>query len=269
MRRNKMKKIIAVAVTVALIFSINFSSAFAADETCILIKFSNDTRYKSLDTAAVLSELVLEKLLANGFNINESKPIDEDMEQKLFYEKSAELANAERALANKNLSLIFEGPAFDDSQAQTIGTADVGQIISPSITSQIGRAHNAKYLIQGNIINMGNGAWEDSEASKAAQLFGVAASRAGLPLPIPSISQKKAGIGIQTDLRIIKASTGEVIWRKIVTGKHTTTRTDVGMFKFGSAKLTSEIYSKALEDAVEQISTALITDFKAHKLFVK
>ncbi len=103
-----MKKIITLAVTVALIFSINFSSALAADETCILIKFSNDTRYQSLDTAAVLSELVLEKLLANGFNINESKPIDEDMEQKLFYEKSAELVNAEKALANKNLSLIFE-----------------------------------------------------------------------------------------------------------------------------------------------------------------
>ena len=41
------------------------------------------------------------------------------------------------------------------------------------------------------------------------------------------------------------------------------------MFKFGSAKLTSEIYTKALEDAVEQISNALITDYKAHKLFVK
>ena len=167
------------------------------------------------------------------------------------------------------MNLIFEGPAFDNSQAQTIGTAEVGQIISPSITSKIGKAHNAEYLIQGNIINMGNGAWESSDETAAAiGVTSVILNRtAGLPLP--SISQKKAGIGIKTDLKIIKASTGEVVWRKIIVGKNTTTRTDVGMFKFGSAKLTSEIYTKALEDAVEQISNALITDYKAHKLFVK
>lgn len=234
-----------------------------------MIKFSNDTRYKSLDTASVLSELVLEKLLANGFNINESKPLDEDLEQRLFYEKSAELVNAEKALANKNLSLIFDGPAFDDSQAQTIGTAEVGQVISPSITSKIGKAHHAEYLIQGNIIAMGNSpdTWEDSDVTQASKIFTAAAGHVGLP--VPSVSQKKAGIGIRTDLRIIKADTGEVIWRKIVVGKDITTRTDVGMFKFGSTKLTSEIYTKALEDAVEQISNAFITDYKAHKLFVK
>ena len=146
--------------------------------------------------------------------------------------------------------------SIDNSQAQTIGTAEVGQIISPSITSKIGKAHNAEYLIQGNIINMGSGSWQ-SDYEHATR-----------DMPFDKTTTK-AGISIQVDLRIIKASTGEVIWKKTATGTKINERIDAFIFSIGSSKLTSELYTKALEDAVEQISNALITDYKAHKLFVK
>ena len=242
-----------IAITIAILTLTNVSEVFAEDATCVLIKFSNDTRYKNVDTASVLSDLVVEKLLAGGkINLTETKPLDVDMETQLYSIKSRELANAASVMNSKNFSTLFEGAGFNSKQAQTIGTADVGQIISPSITSQIGKLHNAEYLIQGNVIALGNGAWEGANF--------------GNLLPF---AQKVAGVGVQTDLRIIKAETGEVVWRKIVVGKKTTKLTSVGVFKIGSAKLTSEIYTQALEDAVNQIAEALTNDVDAYRLILR
>ena len=253
-----MKKFFAIVA--ALIIFASATTTFAEEPTCILLKFSNDTRYKNIDSAAVLSDLVIEKLLASGkFNFNETRPIDEDIEAKLYDVKTRELLNLTTGLQNKNLNPLFEGQGFDKTQAQSIGTADVGQIISPSITSAIGNAHGAQYLIQGTVINMGNGTWGDIDN------------------PSKEISAKTSGIAIQTDLRVIKASTGEVVWRKIVTGEKKTTLVDLGKVisfagfspKIGSSKLTSDIYNQALNDAATKISAAMIEDLNAGRLFAK
>ncbi len=254
-----MKKFFAI---VAALIICATSTAFAEEPTCILLKFSNDTRYKNIDSAAVLSDLVIEKLLASGkFNFNETKPIDEDIEAKLYDVKTRELLNLTTGLQNKNLNPLFEGQGFDKTQAQSIGTADVGQIVSPSITSAIGNAHGAQYLIQGTVINIGNGYWEEN------YLF----LRGSDP------DTKTSGIAIVTDLRVIKASTGEVVWRKIVTGEKKTTLVDLGKVisfagfspKVGSAKLTSDIYNQALDAAATKISDAMIEDLNAGRLFAK
>lgn len=245
-----MKKFLATLIVLIICAT---TTAFAEEPTCIMLKFSNDTRYKNIDSASVLSELVIEKLLASGkFNFKETNPIDDNIEAKLYDVKTRELLSLTTGLQNKNLNPLFEGQGFDKTQAQSIGTADVGQIITPEITSTIGNAHGADYIIQGTIINMGNGSWGD------------VSYRANDP-----IAAKTSGIAIETDLRVIKASTGEVIWRKIVTGEKTKTLVRVDLFKFGSAKLTSDLYNQALEDAATKISAAMIDDLKAHRLFVK
>ena len=255
-----MKKFFAIVA--ALIIFASATTTFAEEPTCILLKFSNDTRYKNIDSAAVLSDLVIEKLLASGkFNFNETKPIDEDIEAKLYDVKTRELLNLTTGLQNKNLNALFEGQGFDKTQAQSIGTADVGQIISPSITSAIGNAHGAQYLIQGTVINIGNGHWEVN------YLF----LRGG------DSDTKTSGIAIQTDLRVIKSSTGEVVCRKIVTGEKKTTLVDLGKVTsfagfspiIGSSKLTSDIYNQALNDAATKISAAMIEDLNAGRLFAK
>ena len=254
-----MKKFFSI---VAALIICATSTVFAEEPTCILLKFSNDTRYKNIDSAAVLSDLVIEKLLASGkFNFNETRPIDEDIEAKLYDVKTRELLNLTTGLQNKNLNPLFEGQGFDKTQAQSIGTADVGQIVSPSITSAIGNAHGAQYLIQGTVINIGNGHWEVN------YLF----LRGGDP------DTKTSGIAIVTDLRVIKASTGEVVWRKIVTGEKKTTLVDLGKVisfagfspKVGSSKLTSDIYNQAMNDAATKISDAMIEDLNAGRLFAK
>lgn len=43
--------------------------------------------------------------------------------------------------------------------------------------------------------------------------------------------------------------------------------TQVGMFEFGSSKMSSDMYSEAIEDAAQKIVDAMTTDI--HKLFFK
>ena len=251
-----MKQLITLfAAVLTMIFS---STAFAisySNPTCILMKFSNDTRFQSIDAASALSDLVIEKMLkTEKFNLRETKPIEHDMEIQLYKEKIRDVDNAKVGLRAGNFNALFEGPGFDPVLAEAIATAEIGQVISPPITSAIGRDHGAQFLIQGTIINMGSDLFEDE--------LNFNSGGGGL-----YFHQKESALGIQTDLRVIEAATGEVIWRKIVTGSDKKTMTQVGAFKFGSSKMTSDMYSEALEDAAQKIVDAMITDI--HKLFFK
>lgn len=251
-----MKRLI-VAVLLILIGTV--STTVAEDfkkPNFVMIKFVNDTRYKKIDVASELSDLVMEKLLVSGkFNFVETKSIDADMESMLYDNKVREIINAEYLMSRGNYTPLFEGPAFNSAQAESIATAQVGQIITPTITSKIGKQHGAEYLIQGTIINMGNA--NDILPLSNSMLNDV------------FIAQKMSGIAIQVDLRIIKAATGEVIWQKSVIGSKIKNITQIYMFKFGDEGLTSETYSQAMEDAAQKISNELINAIKVNELFVR
>ena len=250
-----MKSFVAILSTMLTLLVSSTAFALSYDTpTCILMKFSNDTRFQSIDSASVLSDLVIEKMLkSEKFNLRETKPIDHDMETQLYREKIRDIENAKSGMISGNFNALFEGPGFDPDLAESIATAEVGQCISPSITSAIGRAHGAQYLIHGTIINLGNGAADD--------LFEGGSG-------IPSFRQKRSILGVKTDLRLIKADTGEVVWRKIVTGSDSNTMTQIGRFiKIGTSKLTSDNYQKALEDASQKIVDAMIEDM--NKLYFR
>ena len=80
---------------------------------------------------------------------------------------------------------------------------------------------------------------------------------------------KKSGIGVQCDVRLIKASTGEIVWSKRVLGVATQKMIDTGIVKLGRAKLNDELRSKALDIASDNIVAALIDDLEAGKLFLR
>ena len=215
----KLKKLIA---TLALGLLTATSTVSAQENpTCVLMKFTDDTRFAKVESAASLSDLVMEKLIASGkFNLQETRVIDADMEYLLYEERAAEFKNAQAALNSGNYNILFEGAGFNEEKAQTIATAQVGQIVSPEITSAIGRQHNAKYLIQGTILNLGSGNWMDmtisnavSYAQTAVSLMShfastAAASAAAALGPIgmlaglaTSVQTTVTGVGVQCDLR--------------------------------------------------------------------
>lgn len=253
--------------------------------TCVLMKFTDDTRFDRIDSAGTLSDLVMEKLLLSGkFNFKETKVVAADLEKGLYDERAVEFANAKKAMASGNYSVLFEGSGFDEKKAQTIATASVGQYVSPGIIASIGQTNGAEYLIQGTIINLGTGNWMNNKvqdivngintasslmgSTAAANLMGAAGPLGGLAA---GMSVKESGIGVQADLRLIKASTGEVVWHKCVVGKQTQKQVKLlgDLVKVGSDELNSEMYYKAMENASQIIADALIADYTEGKLFLK
>ena len=279
----KLKKFIAV-LTLSLM---NMTSMVSAVEkpTCIFMKFTDDTRFVKVESAASLSDLVMEKLLNSGqFNFKETKVIDADMENMLYEERAAEFKNASNAISSGNYSVLFEGAGYNQEKAQTIATAQVGQIISPQITSAIGKQHGVDYLIQGTIINLGTGDWMDMSLSNAMNYAQYAMMLPGVSMAASSamaalgplgalaglaagVQTKVTGVGVQADLRLIKANTGEVIWSKMVTGKKTQKQHSLGFVKVGSDKLNNEMYTEAMNNAAEVIANALIEDIGSGKVF--
>ena len=274
-----MKKAILSALLAFVVFT---APVEAANPTCVFMKFTDDTRFVKVDSAPSLSDLVMEKLLASGqFNFKETKVIDADMENLLYEERAAEFKNARSAVNSGNYNVLFEGPGFNEEKAQTIATAQVGQIISPQITSAIGKQHGADYLIQGTIRNIGTGNWMDMDSAQAVNLAqnltsymsSTAAGLAGTILaPLgalaSAVSVNVTGIAVQADLKLIQASTGEVIWQKMVTGKKTQRQYKIGgLAKIGSDKLSNELYSEAMDNAAEVIANALIEDIGSGKVF--
>lgn len=277
----------AAAALAAITFAVNAPTYAQENPTCILMRFTDDTRYAKVDSAPSLSDLVMEKLLESGkFNFKETKVINTDMEYMLYEERALEFKQAAQAAAGGNYSTLFEGAGFKAEKAQTIATAQVGQFISPAITSAIGKQHGADYLIQGTIINLGTGNWMDmtvtnavSYAQTATQLMsylGAAGNVASALGPIgmlaslaSMVQMEVGGVAVQADLRLIKAQTGEVVWQKMVIGKKTSKQYSVGFVKVGSTKVNNEMYSDAMNDAANAIANALIEDLDSNKLFAE
>ncbi|WP_419573646.1 hypothetical protein [Phascolarctobacterium succinatutens] len=280
--RNSLKVLASTMVT--LVFSSTVTLTAFANPSCVLMRFTDDTRYDRVESAATLSDLVMEKLLNSGkFNFKETRVIDKNLEKLLYDEKAAVFQNARYAMNYGDYNTLFEGQGFNEKWAQSIASARLGQIVSPVIVSSIGRQHNAEYLIQGTILNLGSGDWMENKIADAAQYANTAMSMMGgsgaanmmgplgpLSSLASSINVKKTGIGVQADLKVIKASTGEVIWQKEVIGKDTQKQISLlGSIKIGSDKLNNDMYYKAMENTAQSIADALIADADAGKMFVK
>lgn len=280
--RNSLKVLASTMVT--LVFSSTVTLTAFANPSCVLMRFTDDTRYDRVESAATLSDLVMEKLLNSGkFNFKETRVIDKNLEKLLYDEKAAVFQNARYAMNYGDYNTLFEGQGFNEKWAQSIASARLGQIVSPVIVSSIGRQHNAEYLIQGTILNLGSGDWMENKIADTAQYANTAMSMMGgsgaanmmgplgpLSSLASSINVKKTGIGVQADLKVIKASTGEVIWQKEVIGKDTQKQISLlGSIKIGSDKLNNDMYYKAMENTAQSIADALIADADAGKMFVK
>ncbi len=282
---KKGKGLTAALVALCLSFG-STASVFAmeaSNPTCVLMKFTDDTRYDLIESADVLSDLVMEKMVASGrFNLKETRPIDEDMEAQLYDERVQEFMALDAALETGDFNEVFEGPGFSEEKAQSIASACVGQIVTPAITAAIGRDHKAEYLIQGTVINLGTGNWWNSDFDQMSGAINMSTSMMGSSVapnflgglgPLGSllggIDIATTGIGVQCDIRIIKADTGEVIWSKRVNGIERQRQVSVGFVSFGTTKLSANLYSKAMDKAAQAIVNAMLSDMDAKKLFLK
>ena len=302
-----MKKILLV-LTAIILFSVpNFANAQNStneNPVFVMLKFSDDTRYDKLRSAERLSDFLVEKLVNSGkFNIyeantewteenletnetitHESKWANANLEELLYNEKSTELAQFNAAIESDDYNKFFEGTYFDEkispeNLAQSVATAQQGQIILPEIVSRISKENNnAQYLIQGTIINLGTGSWLaddlDFIAGTVSNLAQMASSAGGILgnsfsalSGVGNVAVTIKGIGIQCDVRIIDAADGKVIWCKRFKGVGQSKIINSAFFNFGHSKISSNLYTKAMEKVAQKITDSLIEDMQAGKLF--
>ena len=268
-----MKKIFLMT---AIFLFLNSVAIAAENPSCVLMKFTDDTRFDLIESAESLSDLVMEKMIVSGkFNLKETRPLDENIEIKLYDEKMRDLQYLENSLTTKNFSPLFEGESFNEKKVQSIATAQVGQFISPEITSAIGTAHQAEYLIQETIINLGTGSWWYKDLAALSGALNLATSLLNSSIPtgglgdtLGGVEITKMGIGVQCDVRIIKADTGEVIWNKRVVGVNEQLNLNLGFIVFGNRKMNNNMYTKAMDIAAKKIVDAMIQDMNDGKLFM-
>ena len=285
--KNMLKCAAAIAMGIAMILPGVGTEAAAASTaaatagkspSCVVMKFSDDTRYKGLESDERFAELVMEKMLDSGrFQLQTQKPIAKDMEEMLYNERSQEFVDAKRAIESGDLSAVFEGQAFKDEMANTLSTADKGQIVAPSVTSRIGKESNAEYLVHGTIVNLGKGSWEDvdfktgttiaAEVLKNIPGFGLLGSIGGGLLQ--NARKVDTGFGVMVDMRIIRAVDGKVVWnqRSQVRVKKTK-NLNVALYTKNSASLNETDYVKALDKAAQEVVKSMVKDLDEHKLFL-
>lgn len=273
------KKLLALTALAALSMPLVMTNRVESAPPCVMLRFEDDTRFDRVESAGTLSDLVMEKLLNSGrFNFKETKPINAEMEKKLYAERIAEFEDAEGAVEAENYSILFEGVGFQENRAQSIASARLGQIVSPEITSEIGDDNGAEYLIQGTILNLGTGGWIETDKMMIAKFATTAVSTLASqsaasflgPLGLlASAVPQKTSMGVQADMRIIKAATGEVVWQKRITGANSKTSYNLSGIKIGNDKLNGEMYYKSMEDAAQKIADAVIADADSGALFAK
>jgi len=294
-----MKKFLSALLAAALFTTPDFANAESVESveednlpTCVLMKFTDDTRYDTLDSADYLSDAVMLELLdSKKFYLNEKETewtdeygkkhlwIDQDLEKRLYDEKINELKTFNEAISTDDYNKLFE--EFDENRAQTIATAQVGKFIDPNITGEIGRINQAKYLIHGTIINLGTGNWlsEDLDfiSGAVSNLAQMASSQAGGLLGsglsvlnyVGNVSVTMQGIGVQCDLRVIEAESGEVVWSKRVTGVGQSRLINTGFFNFGHSNMSGKLRTKAMDKAAAKMVDALIADLDSGALNLK
>ena len=276
-----MKKFLVILLVLAV--SVPANLVFAAkNPSVVLMKFTDDTRFDSMDTAYKLSERVWEKISKSGkFNLYGSEPLDVNIEARLYDEKVDELTKFDAAISSGDYNALFEGTGFDERKAQSIATAQVGQIVTPEITAEIGDIDNAEYLIQGTIVNLGTGTWmnEDLEVianvvnnvaiAASSQAANLITGSMGFLNGLANVNIRFLGIGVQCDIRLIRASTGEVVWSKRVLGIGEQSQITIGFVTFGHSNLSDKLYSKAMDKAAGKIVSALIDDLESNRLFLK
>jgi len=253
------------------------TSVFAEGISCIVLKFTDDTRFTKIGTADMLNEVFLEKLFDSGkFSLKETRALDAEAERKIFDGESVVAKNMRQAASTGKYDAIFEGEGFNENKALDISHAKRGQIVAPELMASIGKKHDAKYIIQGTVVKIGKGLKFDRSIGDNAFLIGGLANIAGyggagraIHDTMGDVERQDKTLGVVIVLKMIEAETGKVIWDTAVLGKstiseHSSRKNNVAI---GSSNVSGDTLFKAVNDAAEQGLQALLQDEEMKYLF--
>jgi len=244
-----------------------------AQPTCVMLEFADETASKELNLDERLSQHLLDRLNQGGkVRMQSTLLMDADLPGALSEARVRENQACMSALEGGDFSGVFENPYFATGGA-TVEDAREGDILDASLTRRIGEEAGADYLIQGSVLQLGEGININKELETAKTVVNIA-SQAGLLDNVPYLgsvinmfSHKKAKKGILADLKLIKASTGEVVWRGVADAYASKNEWNAFIASKGKAELSTEMEGKMLTKEADKLAEMLEADIEAGKVF--
>ncbi|MBQ6743401.1 MAG: hypothetical protein IJR05_01425 [Acidaminococcaceae bacterium] len=215
----------------------------------VLLSFADYTHYdKKMMNKKIMEDKLLEELMyMPEFSIMEHFPVQEalDAEEKF----NNPLGAVSKIVDKTDYEAAFEVPDND------IDSKKEGDVLSPAKTRMIGNKYNADYLVHGTINYM---------EKNSKETF--------IPLKNSSLTITNPYLETLVTVRIIKADTGKIVWRRQETA---ISKENLWEYKdakrngkVGSGKFNDTMFDKALQKASVKIAKALREDIDAKKVIL-
>lgn len=247
-------RMLMICLTIMLITS----PAYAKYSTCLLIPFTDQTSYKKIGTNDIFSELVIFHLIDSGeVDVKEVITLNDSTVKSLYDANYAHQNNIGTAIENSDFNSIFDGESSVPEQSLNVIQAKRNQIVAPDLISSISRKHGAEYIIQGNVLRIGNDKRSMDDEQKLAN---VASSVIGslLGVNLGGVDVSKYGISLSCDLKLIRASDGMVVWEAwcpTFVGKPGMSMANV---QAGVKNADSEMFYQAVDQEAKILASGLI-----------
>ncbi len=208
----------------------------------VFMDFANNTIYSDFQVDEIMDELLLERLFeANKFIIMERYNDEETInaEGKINF-TSEHLFNS---VDKKDFSAIFQASEND------ISIKNKGDYVDAKYTRIIGEKNNAEYLLYGSI---------DDLYVKSGFVI--------LPLRSFVLSNTSQSLEAVVTVKIIKASTGEVVWTKQEKAASKNSVNKALGVTLGTKGFSSDLFYESLDKISKKVVKDLVKDLKKGKL---
>ncbi len=215
-----------------------YSSADAAPKPIklVFLTFSDVTPYSEMKTNEIIDDYLLEELL----NI----PFIHVMERRVI--KEALDAERKLVLTDKDMKNIVETNDFATVFAEAendLNSKRKGDYIPSKQTKIIGQKYQADYILHGTIEYLGKG-----------KNFMM------VPLPHFFVSSQNPYLEAHVFIRMIEASTGEIVWTCREKGVSKDGIYKVKGFTFGTGEFSNQLFVEAMKKISKKVVTTLVND---------
>ncbi len=215
-----------ILLVLVCFFAIASGRAVAAP-VFVMLEYADETIYKDIDSAEIMSSIVLEKMVDKGYSFVEGQSSPEEAQL---------VGNSKEIPKELDMDFGYFLQTGSDITGVRLCNANEGDILDVELTSAIGQKYGADYLVYGTVNALGR--MSDSDGG---QLFGI------------SYNLSESGLCAVLTLRIVEAATGKVIFKSKESASAKNQALGAGALKLGQDKVNTNMYYGAMEKTVDKL----------------
>lgn len=199
----------------------------AASPVFVMLEYADETIYKDIDSAEIMSSIVLEKMVDKGFVFVEGQASPEEAQL---------IGDTQDVPDELDMDFGYFLQTGSDVAGVRLCNAKEGDILDVELTKAIGQRYGADYLVYGTVNALGT--MSDSDGG---QLFGI------------SYNLSESGLYAMLTLRIVETATGKVIFMSKESASVKNQALATGVLKLGQDKVNTNMYYGAMEKTVDKL----------------